>query len=87
VLRTDNGVRIPLAELQQANVARLAALLRGSCADASVRSAQAMFLQALRLTMALGPGFGVPPGAVSLPADIIVIPRDGPIDVSRVASW
>jgi hypothetical protein len=36
VLRTDNGVRIPLAELQQANVARLAALLRGSCADASV---------------------------------------------------
>jgi hypothetical protein len=46
-----------------------------------------MFLQALRLTMALGTGFGVPPGAVSLPADIIVIPRDGPIDVSRVASW
>jgi hypothetical protein len=46
-----------------------------------------MFLQAVRLTVTLGPGFGVPQGAVSLPIDIVVIPRDGAIDVQRVTSW
>jgi hypothetical protein len=87
ILQTDTGVRISRNELQQPDVAKLSSLLRGNCADVSVRSAQAMFVQAVRLTMTLGPGFGVPPGAVSLPIDIVVIPRDGPIDVTRVTSW
>lgn len=86
-LQTDKGVRIPKAELQQTEVARLAGLLRGECGDASTRSAAGMFLQAVRLTVTLGPGFGVPQGAVSLPVDIVVIPRDGAIDVQRVTSW
>lgn len=87
VLRTDSGVRIPKAEIQQPDVARLAGLLRGQCDETTTRSAMAMFLQAVRLTVTLGPGFGVPQGTVSLPVDVVVIPRDGSIDVQRVTSW
>jgi hypothetical protein len=86
-LRTDTGVRIPRAELQQADVAKLAALLKGQCSEASTRSASAMFVQAVRLTVTLGPGFGVPQGTVSLPIDVVVIPRDGSIEVQRITSW
>jgi hypothetical protein len=84
-LRTDKG--IPPPEREQADVAKLTTLLRGNCADASTRAAAAMFVQAVRLTMSLGPGFAIPQGAVSPPIDIVVIPREGPIDVSRVTSW
>jgi hypothetical protein len=87
VLQTDTGVRIPRAELQQPDVARLAALLKGECGDASTRSATAMFVQAVRLTLTLGPGFGVPQGTVSLPVDIITIPHDGSIETTRITSW
>jgi hypothetical protein len=87
VLRTDKGVRIPKAELQQADVARLAGLLKGNCGDASIRSASDMFVHAVRLTATLGPGFGVPKGAVGPPIDVVVIPREGTIRVTRVASW
>ena len=87
VLRTDTGVRIPKAELQHSDVARLAGLLKGECGEATTRSASAMFLQAVRLTVTLGPGFGVPQGAVSLPIYIITIPRDGPIETTRITSW
>ena len=87
VLQTDTGVRIPRAELQQPDIARLAALLKGECGDASTRSATAMFVQAVRLTLTLGPGFGVPQGTVSLPVDIITIPRDGSIETTRITSW
>ena len=87
VLQSDQGVRIPRAELQQPDVARLAALLKGECGDASTRSATAMFVQAVRLTLALGPGFGVPQGTVSMPVDIITIPRDGSIETTRITSW
>ena len=86
-LRTDTGVRIPKAEIQQPDVARLAGLLRGQCNETTTRSATAMFLQAVRLTVTLGPGFGVPQGTVSLPVDVVVIPRDGSIDVQRITSW
>ncbi len=86
-LRTDTGVRIPRAELQQTDVANLAALLKGECGDTSTQSAPAMFVQAVRLTVTLGPGFSIPQGAVGLPIDIVVIPRDGSIDVQRVTSW
>jgi hypothetical protein len=87
VLQTDTGVRIPRAELQQPDVARLAALLKGECGDASTRSATAMFVQAVRLTLTLGPGFGVPQGTLSLPVDIITIPHDGSIETTRITSW
>jgi hypothetical protein len=87
VLRTDKGVRIPKAEIQQADVARLAGLLRGECGQTTTQSASAMFVQAVRLTVTLGPGFGVPQGAVSLPVDIVVIPRDGAIETTRVTGW
>ena len=87
ILRTDNGVRLPRAELQHPDVAKLAGLLKGECGDASTRSAQAMFVQAVRLTVTLGPGFGMPQGAVGLPIDMVVIPRDGSIEVQRVSSW
>jgi len=87
VLQTDKGVRIPRDELQQPDVARLAALLKGECGDASTRTATAMFVQAVRLTLTLGPGFGVPQGTVSLPVDVITIPRDGSIETTRITSW
>src|SRR5688572_23850394 len=87
VLRTDKGVRIPKAEIQQAEVARLAGVLRGECAEATTQSAPGMFLQAVRLTITLGPGFGIPQGTVSLPVDIVTIPRDGSIETTRIPSW
>lgn len=86
-LQTDTGVRIPKTELQQADVARLAKLMKGECGDASTQTAAAMFLQAVRLTVTLGTGFGVPSGAVSPPVDVVIIPRDGAIDVQRITSW
>jgi hypothetical protein len=87
VVKTDKGIRIPKADIQQPDVTRLAALLRGECGETTIRSAPAMFLQAVRLTITLGTGFGVPQGAVGLPVDIVVIPRDGAIDAQRVTSW
>jgi len=87
VLRTDKGVRIPRIELTHPDVAKLSGLLNGNCAQASVQSAVSMFVQAVRLTIVLGNGFGVPSGAVSLPIDVVTIPRDGAIEVSRVESW
>ena len=87
IVRTDKGVRIPRAELQQPDVLKLGSLLNGDCADASIRSAPAMFVQAVRLTMTLGPGFGVPQGAVGLPIDIVTIPREGAIEVTQIKSW
>jgi hypothetical protein len=86
-LRTDKGVRLPAGELKNPDVAKLSALLRGNCSEASVRSAPLMFVQAVRLTVELGVGFGIPKGTVSLPIDVVVIPRDGPVDVTRIASW
>lgn len=86
-LRTDTGVKIPRSELQQADVMRLSALLRGNCGETSVASATDMFLQAVRLTVTLGPGFGVPSGTVGLPVDVVVIPRDGAIEEKRITSW
>ena len=87
VVRTDKGVRIPRSELTHPDVAKLSELLNGNCTQASVRSAISMFVQAVRLTVVLGNGFGVPKGAVSLPIDIVAIPRDGEIEVTRVESW
>jgi hypothetical protein len=87
VLRTDKGVRIPKTELAKPDVAALAALLQGRCAGTSVSAATAMFVQAVRLTATLGPGLGVPQGAVSAPVDIVVIPRDAAIETRQITSW
>ena len=87
VVRTDKGVRIPKADIEQPDVVRLAGLLRGECGNTTTRTAPGMFLQAVRLTMTLGPGFGIPQGSVGLPIDIVVIPREGSIEVTQVKSW
>jgi hypothetical protein len=82
--RSGTDVRIPVAERRKESVVRLSAALRGGCADLSVKSAPALFREAARLTMALGTGFGIPPGAVNVPLDIVVIPSAGKIEVSRM---
>jgi hypothetical protein len=86
-LGRDTDARIARADRQQPDVARLSVLVRGECADVSIRSAPAMFVQAMRLTAMLGDRFGIPKGSVGMPVDVVVIPREGPIDVRHIASW
>lgn len=86
-LMRGTDARVPAAERQKPEVQRLSALIGGSCSDASIRSAPAMFTEATRLTMMHGAGFGIAPGVVSFPIDIVVIPRIGKIEVSRINSW
>jgi hypothetical protein len=86
-LRTDTDARITRIERQHADVAKLSALIRGKCADASIKTAPGMFVQAVRLTVTLGNDFGLAKGTVGMPVDVIVIPRDGAIDVTRIESW
>jgi len=86
-LTRGTDARVPAAERQKPEVQRLSALIGGSCSDASIRSAPAMFTEATRLTMMHGAGFGIAPGVVSFPIDIVVIPRIGKIEVSRINSW
>lgn len=86
-LARDTDARVPRAERQQPDVARLSTLVRGGCTDVSVQSAPAMFLQAMRLTVTLGERFGIPDGSVGMPVDVVVIPREGPVDIRRIASW
>jgi hypothetical protein len=83
-LRRETDVRIPRAERQVRDATRLAAVMRGNCADVSLRSVPTLFREAVRLTMMLGTGFGIPRGAVNLPIDIVVIPRAGAIEASRI---
>jgi hypothetical protein len=86
-LGTDKGLRVLPAEYQNGDVTRLSALLKGSCSGASIQSVAPMFVQAVRLTVMLGPGFGIPKGSVGPPLDLVVIPRTGAIEVRRVDSW
>lgn len=86
-LRADTDARITRAERQQPDVARLSTLIRGKCVDVSVRTASAMFVHAVRLTMTLATDYGIPKGTVGMPVDVIVIPREGPVDVRRIESW
>lgn len=86
-LRNKSDLRVPKPEREKPDVEKLKALVGGSCSDASIQSAPRLFMEAARLTMAYGKGFGIQPGVVNLPLDIIVIPKDGTIDVSRVSSW
>jgi hypothetical protein len=86
-LRTDTDARIPRDERQNADVAKLSAFVRGKCTDASIRSAPSMFVQAVRLTATLGYRYGIPKGAVGAPIDVVVIPREGSIEVTQILSW
>jgi hypothetical protein len=86
-LRTDTDARIPRTERLNPEVAKLTALVRGDCADASIRTAPAMFIQAMRLTTTLGDRYGIPEGSVGLPIDVVVIPRDGSLHVTHTMSW
>ena len=86
-LGRDTDARVPRTDRQQPDVARLSALVRGGCAEASVHTAPAMFVQAMRLTTMLGDRYGIPKGSVGMPVDVVVIPRDGPVEVRRIASW
>jgi hypothetical protein len=86
-LRNPRDLRVPNAERQKPEFEKLSALIGGVCSDASIASAPRMFTEAARLTITYGLGFGIPPGIVNLPLDIVVIPKNGPIDVSRVDSW
>lgn len=86
-LRSSTDLRVPRSERQKPEVEKLSALIGGSCADASIRSAPLFFTQAARLTVMFGAGFGIQPGVVAPPLDIIVIPKNGTIEISRVNSW
>jgi hypothetical protein len=86
-LLSNTDLRVPKSERQKPDVEKLRALIGGSCADASIGSAPGLFTEAARLTVMFGKGFGIQPGIVSLPLDIVVIPKDGTIDVLRVDSW
>ena len=83
-LTRTNDARVPAAERQKPEVQKLSALLGGSCADASIRFAPEIFAEATRLTIAHGVGFGIAPGVVDFPLDIVVIPKVGKIEVSRI---
>ena len=86
-LRSSTDLRVPRLEREKADVGKLSALIGGSCSDASIRSAPRLFTEAARLTMTFGVGFGIQAGIVNVPLDIIVIPKTGTLNVSRVASW
>ena len=85
-LRNQKDARIPADERAKPDVLQLTSLIGGACGGASTESAARMFAEAIRLTMAFGNRFGIPAGAVNLPVDIIVIPRTGDVQVSRVVT-
>lgn len=86
-LQRSTDARVPAAERQKPEVQKLSGLIGGSCANASIRSAPGMFTEATRLTVTHGAGFGIAPGVVNIPLDIVVIPKTGRIDVLRINSW
>ena len=86
-LMRDTDARVPAAERQKPEVQKLSALIGGSCSDASIRTVPGMFTEATRLTMQHGSGFGIAPGVVNFPIDIVVIPKSGKIEVLRIPSW
>ena len=86
-LRSSRDWRVPKAERLKPDVEKLSDLIGGSCSDASIKFAPQLFAEAARLTVAYGKGFGIQPGVVNLPLDIIIIPKDGAIEVSRLNTW
>ena len=84
VVRTDKGVRIPKADIEQPDVARLAGLLRGECGHTTTRTAPAMFLQAVRLDRHARTWFRCPTGHRSAcRSTSSPFQRDGAIQTTR----
>jgi hypothetical protein len=86
-LKSARDLRVPKPERQKPEVEKLRSLASGSCSDVSIRLAPQLFAEAARLTVAYGKGFGIPPGVVNLPLDIIVIPKNGKVDITRLNTW
>lgn len=86
-LKSSRDLRVPKPEREKPDVEKLRSLAGGSCSDVSIRLAPHLFAEAARLTVAYGKGFGIQPGIVNLPLDVIVIPKNGTLDVSRLNSW
>jgi len=85
-VRSGRDVRLPRVEREKPEIMSLSTLIRGDCSGLSVSSAPGMFKDAVRVTITQGRGFGIPTGAVNLPLDIVVIPRAGETEVSRIES-
>ena len=86
-LKSSRDFRVPKPERQKPEVEKLRSLAGGSCSDVSIRLAPQLFAEAARLTVAYGKGFGIPPGVVNLPLDIIVIPKNGKVEITRLDTW
>ena len=86
-LKSSRDLRVPKPERQKPEVEKLRSLAGGACSDVSIRLAPQMFAEAARLTVAYGKGFGIPPGVVNLPLDIIVIPKNGKVEITRLNTW
>lgn len=86
-LKSPHDLRVPKPERQKPEVEKLRSLADGSCSDMSIRLAPRLFAEGARLTVAYGKGFGIQPGVVNLPLDVIVIPKNGKLDVSRLNTW
>jgi len=85
--RSSHDLRVPKPERQKPEIEKLRSLAGGSCSDVSIRLAPRLFAEGARLTVAYGKGFGIQPGVVNLPLDIIVIPKTGTLDVTRLDTW
>src|SRR5262245_11381793 len=85
-LRNKSDLRVPKPEREKPAIEKLKDLVGGACADTSIQSAPGLFVEAARVTMAYGKGFGIQPGVVNLPLDLIVIPKTGTLDITRVNS-
>ena len=86
-LRNLKDARLPAAERRRPELEKVSGLIGGVCSDVSIRTAPRLFTEAAKLTATFGAAYGIKPGIVNLPVDIIVIPKDGRISVSRVNSW
>ena len=86
-LRNPKDARLPAAERRKPQLEKLSGLIGGVCADASIKSAPGIFVEAAKLTATYGTRYGIQPGIVNLPLDIVVIPKDGALSVSHVSSW
>lgn len=85
-LRSSRDLRVPKAERLKPDVEMLSDLIDGSCSG-SVKIAPRLFAEAARLTVAYGKGFGIQPGVVNLPLDVILIPKNGTVEISRLNTW
>jgi hypothetical protein len=86
-LRNLKDARLPATERRKPELEKVSGLIGGVCSDASIRTAPRMFIEAAKLTATFGTRYGILPGIVNLPLDIITIPKQGTMGVSRVTSW